>query len=419
MKILDRKNPFACGALSFLEDGQMAVSRKMLQYMGQSSWIRKMFEEGARLKAIHGNDKVYDFSLGNPNVYPPEIVHEELIRVAQESTPASHGYMPNAGYPWVRKKIADFINHEHNLDGNSSLSENHVIMTCGAAGGLNVVLKALLDPEDEVIVPSPYFVEYGFYIDNHGGVMKAVSTRPDFSLDIEVIQSAISPKTKAILINSPNNPTGRIYDEQSLQSLGALLTRMSAHFGKIIYLISDEPYRRIAFDYVKVPSILRIYPHSFVVTSYSKDLCLPGERIGFIAVNPLIEDAEEVIDSLILANRILGFVNAPALMQRLVARLQGVSIDPMVYQRKRDRLYNALSEIGYECVKPEGAFYLFPKTPIPDDVAFVKTLQEELVLTVPGTGFGCPGHMRIAYCVDDSTINGAIDGFARAFKKVS
>ncbi|MCX7822720.1 MAG: pyridoxal phosphate-dependent aminotransferase [Syntrophobacterales bacterium] len=395
----------------------MPVSQKMLQFMGRSSWIRKMFEEGARLKAIHGADKVYDFSLGNPNVYPPEIVYEELHRVVQESTPASHGYMPNAGYPWVREKIADFVSKDHNLSDKESLSPDHIVMTCGAAGGLNVVLKSILDPGDEVIVTAPYFVEYGFYIDNHGGVMRQVPTRPDFSLDIEAIENSISPKTKAVLINSPNNPTGRVYSEESLSILGNVLDRKSLQFGKVIYLISDEPYRRIVFDDLKVPSILKMYPHSFVVTSYSKDLCLPGERIGFIAVNPLMENVRDVIDSLILANRILGFVNAPALMQRLVARLQGVSVDPLVYQKKRDKLYNALIEIGYECVKPEGAFYLFPRTPISDDVTFVKMLQEELVLVVPGTGFGCPSHMRIAYCVDDSTIEGSIDGFARAFKR--
>ncbi|MEJ5301640.1 MAG: pyridoxal phosphate-dependent aminotransferase [Thermodesulforhabdaceae bacterium] len=396
----------------------MAIAQKMAQFMGRSSWIRKMFEEGARLKAIYGADKVYDFSLGNPNVYPPEIVHEELVKVAQESTGASHSYMPNAGYPWVREKIAEFLNSEHNLVGDETLSAEHIIMTCGAAGGLNVVLKALLDPEDEVIVPTPYFVEYGFYTDNHGGVMKAVPTRSDFTLDFETIEAAISPKTKAVLINSPNNPTGQVYNVESLIELGSLLSQKSALYGRTIYLISDEPYRRIVFDSITVPSILKVYPHSFVVTSYSKDLCLPGERIGFIAVNPKMENVQEVIDALILANRILGFVNAPALMQRLVAKLQGISVDPVIYQRKRDRLFNALVDIGYECVKPKGAFYLFPRTPVPDDVAFVRILQEERILAVPGTGFGCSGHMRIAYCVDDATIEGSIEGFARAFKRV-
>ena len=402
----------------------MAIAQKIAQFMGKSSWIRKMFEEGARLKALYGADKVYDFSLGNPNVYPPDIVHEELVRVAQESDGASHGYMPNAGYPWVREKIAEFLNREHNLVDSTGqiqglpLSADHIIMTCGAAGGLNVVLKALLDPEDEIIVPSPYFVEYGFYADNHGGVMKAVPTKPDFTLDIEAIEAAISPKTKAVLINSPNNPTGQVYDMKTLLELGELLNQKSDRYGRRIYLISDEPYRRIVFDNTEIPSILKVYSHSFIVTSYSKDLCLPGERIGFIAVNPKMENVREVIDALILANRILGFVNAPALMQRLVARLQGVSVDPTVYQRKRDRLFGVLSDIGYECVKPKGAFYLFPKTPIPDDVDFVRLLQEERILAVPGTGFGCPGHMRIAYCVDDATIEGSLEGFARAFKRV-
>ncbi|MBW1974983.1 MAG: pyridoxal phosphate-dependent aminotransferase [Deltaproteobacteria bacterium] len=391
----------------------MSISSKMAEFMERSSWIRKMFEEGAKLKAIYGSDKVCDFSLGNPNVYPPPQVHEELVRIAQESTGASHGYMPNAGYPEVRHTVANYLASEHGM----ALSEEEIIMTCGAAGGINVVLKAILNPGDEVIVPAPFFVEYGFYIDNHGGVIKSVPTNPDFTLSMDAIQDSITSSTKAVLINSPNNPTGQVYGQSELEQLADVLTQKSKAVGHTIYLISDEPYRRIVFDGIKVPSILKIYSESFVVTSYSKDLCLPGERIGYIVVNPEMSEKKKVIGALILANRILGFVNAPALMQRLVARLQGISIDAEVYRKKRDHLLQILSEIGYECVKPGGAFYLFPKSPISDDVKFVQMLQEELVLVVPGSGFGGPGHFRIAYCVDDETIERSAEGFRKAFKK--
>jgi len=391
----------------------MSISSKMAEFMERSSWIRKMFEEGAKLKAIYGSDKVCDFSLGNPNVYPPPQVHEELVRIAQESTGASHGYMPNAGYPEVRHTVANYLASEHGM----ALSEEEIIMTCGAAGGINVVLKAILNPGDEVIVPAPFFVEYGFYIDNHGGVIKSVPTNPDFTLSMDAIQDSITSSTKAVLINSPNNPTGQVYGQSELEQLADVLTQKSKAVGHTIYLISDEPYRRIVFDGIKVPSILKIYSESFVVTSYSKDLCLPGERIGYIVVNPEMSEKKKVVGALILANRILGFVNAPALMQRLVARLQGISIDAEVYRKKRDHLLQILSEIGYECVKPGGAFYLFPKSPISDDVKFVQMLQEELVLVVPGSGFGGPGHFRIAYCVDDETIERSAEGFRKAFKK--
>jgi len=391
----------------------MSISSKMAEFMERSSWIRKMFEEGAKLKAIYGSDKVCDFSLGNPNVYPPPQVHEELVRIAQESTGASHGYMPNAGYPEVRHTVANYLASEHGM----ALSEEEIIMTCGAAGGINVVLKAILNPGDEVIVPAPFFVEYGFYIDNHGGVIKSVPTNPDFTLSMDAIQDSITSSTKAVLINSPNNPTGQVYGQSELEQLADVLTQKSKAVGHTIYLISDEPYRRIVFDGIKVPSILKIYSESFVVTSYSKDLCLPGERIGYIVVNPEMSEKKKVVGALILANRILGFVNAPALMQRLVARLQGISIDAEVYRKKRDHLLQILSEIGYECVKPGGAFYLFPKSPISDDVKFVQMLQKELVLVVPGSGFGGPGHFRIAYCVDDETIERSAEGFRKAFKK--
>ena len=289
-------------------------------------------------------------------------------------------------------------------------------MTCGAAGGLNVILKALLDPGDEVITPSPFFVEYRFYADNHGGMLKTVATNPDFTLDLAAVADAITDKTKVVLINSPNNPTGQVYSEDSINQLGQLLKEKSHTFDRTIYLVSDEPYRKIIYDGIQVPSIFMAYRNSLIVTSYSKDISIPGERLGFVAVNPKAEFKSELIGALALTNRILGFVNAPALMQRVVACLQGESVDISQYAHKRALLCDGLAECGYEFIKPSGAFYLFPKAPTEDDVQFVKDLQQELILTVPGSGFGCPGHFRIAFCVNDQTIMNAMPGFKRAIK---
>jgi aspartate aminotransferase len=278
-------------------------------------------------------------------------------------------------------------------------------------------LKAIIGPGDEVITPAPYFVEYGFYVDNHGGTLKIAPTKSDFTLDLEAIQAAITPSTKAVLINSPNNPSGQIYAEESLLQLGALLTEEGRRLNRTLYLISDEPYRKIIFDGATVPSIFSCYQESMIVTSYSKDLSIPGERIGFLAVNPQATYKEDLLAGMALANRILGYVNAPALMQRAIQSLQGVSVDTTIYQKKRDLLCDGLSECGYEYIKPKGAFYLFPKSVVPDDVAFVKALQEELILTVPGSGFGTPGYFRIAFCVDDDTITRALPGFERVLKR--
>jgi len=337
-----------------------------------------------------------------------------LATLTLNPLPASRRfYSMNTGYPSVRQAVAEFLSSEQGV----AVTADEVIMTCGAAGALNVILKAVLDPDDEVITPAPYFVEYGFYVSNHGGTLKTVPTGSDFSLNIEAIGAAITPRTKAVLINSPNNPTGQIYSKESLLQLGVLLTEESSRSNHTLYLISDEPYRKIAFDGAKVPSIFACYAESMIVTSYSKDLSIPGERIGFLAVNPQATHKEELLAGMALANRILGYVNAPALMQRTVQSLQGESVDTTIYQKKRDLLCNGLSECGYEFVKPKGAFYLFPKTPLQDDVAFVKALQEELILTVPGSGFGAPGYFRIAFCVDDDTIKRALPGFARVLKR--
>lgn len=391
----------------------MAVARRMLDYMERSSWIRKMFEEGARLKKIHGEDKVFDFSLGNPNVPPPELVKQKLRELAARDEPGMHGYMPNAGLAETRQAVSAYLCTEYCV----SMAQDHIIATCGAAGGLNIILKALLDPGDEVLVPAPHFVEYGFYSENHGGTLKSVPTREDFTLDLDGLEQAIGPKTKVILINSPNNPTGQIYSEEEIKLLGELISRKNYELGHIIYLVSDEPYRRIVYDDCRVPCIFAHYENSLITTSYSKDLSLPGERIGFVAVNPSADEVQKVLGALTLANRILGFVNAPGLMQRLIVELQGICVDIGIYRRKRDRLVSSLKAFGYELVVPKGAFYLFPKSPLADDVQFVRLLQEENILAVPGSGFAGPGHFRLAYCVDDRTIEGALPGFERACAK--
>ncbi len=391
----------------------MAVSDKILGFMEKASWIRKMFEEGGRLKQIHGPDKVFDFSLGNPNQEPVKRVKDAIVEAASDSTPGVHGYMPNAGYPAVRQAVAQKINQDEGV----VITGDQIIMTTGAGGALNIILKTVLNPGDEIIVPSPFFVEYLFYPDNHGGKTVTVKTRDDFSLDLHAIEAAINPKTAAVLINSPNNPTGKVYSEEDIRGLGALLQNKSAEIGRTIVLISDEPYRGITYDGVKVPSIFKAYAASIVATSFSKDLSLPGERLGYAAVNPAMGDVAQVVDGLVLCNRILGYVNAPGLIQRAVKNVLRDQVDIGVYKRRRDTLYDALTSFGYECVKPEGAFYLFPKSPIADDVAFVGLLQQKLILTVPGRGFGGPGYFRIAYCVSDATIAGSLKGFEEAIKE--
>lgn len=393
----------------------MAISKKIKGFISQSSWIRKMFEEGVNLKKQYGADQVFDFSLGNPNIDPPASFKKHLNRIVGIDMPGRHAYMPNAGYPETRAAVAAYLSRNHEV----TLMADHIMMTCGAGGALNVILKTLLDAGDEVLTPAPFFVEYRFYADNAGGVLKTVRTMEDFSLDLEAMADAINDRTKVVLINSPNNPTGKVYDEASIRKLADLLREKSRAMGKVIYLVSDEPYSEIVYDGIQIPSILKAYAGSIIATSYSKSLSLPGERIGFIAVHPDIFDVDEVISGMVLCNRILGFVNAPALMQRVIAGIQGMRVDVVEYRRKRDLLCEGLAACGYEFHKPEGAFYLFPKSPIPDDVEFVRALQKRRILTVPGSGFGGPGHFRIAYCVDDKTIVNAMPGFAETLKEFS
>jgi len=394
----------------------MTIAKKVDAMIEKSSWIRKMFEDGARLKAENGAGNVFDFSLGNPNVKPPAIFRETLKEFVCSDEISDremyHGYMPNTGYPHVREAVAKFISREQNV----SLSGDDVIMTSGASGALNAIFKAILDPGDEVLTPRPYFVEYGSYVDNHGGVLKIAPTASDFHLDIDAMEAAITEKTKAVLINSPHNPTGQIYREEDLKQLGRLLAEKGKKWNKTIYLVSDEPYRKIVYKGASVPSIFLCYDETIMATSYSKDISIPGERIGFMAVNPKSRHREKLLAGLALTNRVLGFVNAPALMQRVVGAIQGASVDISVYAKKMDMLCDGLSDCGYEFTKPAGAFYLFPKSPIPDDVEFVARLQEELILTVPGTGFGGPGYFRIAFCVDDAVIANAMPGFKRALE---
>ena len=391
----------------------MTISKKVEEIMANSSFIRKMFEEGARLKAKHGPENVFDFSLGNPNLPPPPQFDEVINRLLKEKPKGMHGYMPQPGYPHVRANVAAYLSKEQGID----ITGNEIIMTCGAAGALNVILKAVLDPGDEVLSPIPCFVEYKFYTDNHGGVFKTVKTNEDFSLDIGAISEAITEKTKVVLINSPNNPTGQIYSKENLDALGELLVKKSQELKRIIYLVSDEPYRKIVYDDTEVPSIFSSYRDSVVATSYSKDISIPGERIGFVAINPDASCKSDLFEAMTLTNRILGFVNAPALMQRIVAELQGAQVDVSEYKKKRDLLCDGLAESGYTFFRPPGAFYLFPKAPIDDDVAFVNALQEELILVVPGSGFAGPGYFRISYCVDDETIVNAIPGFRKVMER--
>ena len=393
----------------------MAIAKKISGFIEKASWIRKMFEEGERLRKIHGADKVFDFTLGNPNLEPPKEFDEEFRRLAEHPIPGMHRYMSNAGYEETRKAIAAVLVEHSGLP----VTDGHVIMTCGASGALNVTLKTILNPGEEVIILTPYFVEYKFYIDNHGGVPREVWTdRETFQLDPSAIEAAINEKTRAIMICSPNNPTGVIYPAETLAKLGDMLRRKEKELNREIYLISDEPYARISYDGMEVPNMFRYVDNSVIITSHSKDLALPGERIGYLAANPLMKDVRQFIEGAVFANRILGFVNAPALMQRLVAKLQHSSVDVNEYKKKRDLLYDNLTDMGFRMVKPEGAFYLFPRSPIDDDIEFAKIALKHQILVVPGAGFGAPGYFRIAYCVDSSLIENSLPAWRKLAKEV-
>ncbi len=388
------------------------ISKKILGMMDSSSFIRKMFETGAKLKKEFGEENVYDFSLGNPAMDPPENFTNVLLEKAADHH--MHRYMPNAGYLNVREKVAAYIS----LEQKTTVTANNIVMTSGAGGALNTVLKTIINSGDKIIASIPCFMEYKFYCDNHGGELDLVDGLTDFNLDIKKIEAAITKKTAAVIINSPNNPSGRIYPKETISNLASMLKRKSKETGRTIYLISDEPYRKIVYDNLKVPSVMDAYKNSIVCTSYSKDLSIPGERIGWLAVNPEAEDFDNLINGIILCNRILGYVNAPALMQRTIAELQGVSVEIELYRKKRDLLAEKLAEFGYKFRIPEGTFYFFVEAPGGNDMKIVDLLKEERILVVPGRGFSLPGYFRIAYCVDDSVIEGSLTGFRKTAEKL-
>lgn len=393
----------------------MAIAENIKNALAGSSMIRKMFEEGINLKKQHGEDKVFDFSLGNPDVEPPPAFHKVFVNLAEKDEKGSHGYMPNAGYLFVREALAKKVCKEQNVNIDGS----HIVMSVGAAGGLTTVFKTICNPGDEVIVSRPYFMEYRAYTSNHGAKLVEVDAQEDFNLNISAIGAALNEKTAAVLINSPNNPTGRVYSASVLAELASLLTEHGKKTGRFPYLVSDEPYREIAYN-VDVPPFLSCYDESIVVTSYSKSLSLPGERIGFIAVNPAASGKDDLLNGLIYATRVLGFVNAPALMQRIVASLTDERVDVSIYARRRDAFIKVLNNAGIEYSNPQGAFYLFCKVPKSktgkeaDDKAFVEHLKKHLVLGVPGSSFGKSGWLRFAYCVDEKIINASQNAFKSA-----
>jgi aspartate aminotransferase len=391
----------------------MAISRQVKEKMAQGSFIRKMFEEGMQLKKIYGAANVFDLSIGNPIMEPPKEFSAEMLKIAQSPASGMHRYMENAGYADVREAVAAQLK----IDTEIKFTGNEVIMTCGTAGALNAVFKALLNPGEEIITFSPYFFEYDSFADNHQGIIKVIPSDENFVPKFDLFEAGISLKTKAVIINSPNNPTGCVYSEQTMQKLSDILRKKSKELKTQIYVISDDVYCRIAFDGIKVPRMVNYYADTVIVTSFSKDLALPGDRIGYAAVNPECTDCKDVVGGIIYGNRVLGFVNAPALLQHLVRNIQGVTISIEGYQKKRDFLYKNLTEMGFKIVKPQGAFYIFPKAPIADDLAFLNELKEFKVLAVPGTSFKAPGYFRIAYCLDDHTIEGCLEGFRKAAQK--
>lgn len=391
------------------------LSDEIANYVENSSLIRRMFEAGIELKKKYGANNVYDFSLGNPDLPSPPAVKEALLELAGNADkPFAFGYMPNAGYPETRKALSEKLTREQKVDIPSS----HVIATCGAAGGMNAFFRAVLSGGDEVICPNPYFVEYRFYVSNFGGTLKPVDSKKDFSLDVEAIENAMNEKTRAVIINSPNNPTGRIYPASELEKLAAALKRRSEMNGRTVYLVSDEPYRFLNFDGLDIPSAFNIYGASVIIGSFSKSLSLAGERIGYVAVNPALEGGSALVSALILTNRILGFVNAPASAQKIIEKCVMSEVDMNIYKRRRDMMAKVLADAGIRFTMPEGAFYFFPESPVPDEDVFVQALLAERILAVPGKAFGMKGYIRLAFCVDDASITNSAEGFKRAVEAV-
>ena len=386
------------------------IADKMTDYVKGSSVIRAMFEEGKRLADIYGPENVYDFSLGNPNVPAPQGVKQAIMDILnEEDSVMVHGYMSNSGYEDVRGKIADSLNRRFHTD----FTQENILMTVGAAGGLNVILKTLLNPGDEVIAFAPFFGEYRSYVANFDGKLVVVPANTvDFQLNLEAFEQAVTPKTKALIINNPNNPTGVVYSEETICRLSEILTKKQKEYKTDIYLISDEPYRELAYDGVEVPYLTKYYPNTIVGYSYSKSLSLPGERIGYLVMPQSLSDYDNIVQAASVANRILGYVNAPS------GRCVDTEVDITPYNRNREALYNGLLECGYECIKPQGAFYLFVKSPTEDEMKFVEACKKKNILIVPGSSFACPGYVRIAYCVAYETIVNAMPGFKEVYEEL-
>ncbi len=385
------------------------IADKMKALVKNSSAIRAMFEEGKIMAAKYGAENVYDFSLGNPNVPAPVQVKEAIIEEAEKEDPiVLHGYMSNAGYEDVRQAIAESINKKF----DTAFSAKNIIMTVGAAGGLNVILKTLLNPGDEVIAIAPYFGEYNSYVSNFDGKLVVVSPNTEtFQPNLTELEEKLTARTKAVIVNSPNNPTGVIYSEETIQEMAEILRKKQKEFGTDIYLISDEPYRELAYDGAEVPYLTKYYENAIIGYSFSKSLSLPGERIGYLVIPDEAADSEDVISAAGTATRILGYVNAPSLMQKAVAKCLDAQADVPYYDRNREDLYNGLKEMGFECIKPQGAFYLFMKSPVADEKVFCEAAKKQHILIVPGSSFACPGYVRIAYCVAHETIINSMPGF--------
>lgn len=383
------------------------ISREVEQSLKKSSWIRKLFDEGNRLKKIHGAEAVFDFSLGNPIVEPPSAFLNSLEEVQAEELAGHHRYIDNQGLISARDKVAEFLNERY----EATFSANTIIMTVGAGGGLNVVLKSILDPEDEVIVLTPFFVEYTYYISNHGGKVVYCPLAEDFSIDIVALEQAISKQTKAIIVNTPHNPTGTIFTQQNLDQLGDVLRTKEESYGTHIYMVYDDPYGQLVYD-VKPPDPFKAYERTILASSFSKDLGIAGERLGYIGLNQDTEHIDSLIPALVFSNRVLGFVNAPVYMQRVIAKMKDLTVETSEYRQRRDLMIEVLDDAGFVFEKPTGAFYIFPKTPIEDDVAFCQTAAQEFkLLIVPGSGFGRSGHFRLSYSVSIDQINRSKDVF--------
>lgn len=389
------------------------LSDEVKGFLSNSSMIRRMFEAGIELKRTCGEENVYDFSLGNPDLPPPPEIKTAMLEIAAESDqPFAFGYMPNAGENSVRAALAELVSCEQEVPVPAA----NIIVTCGAAGGINAFFRATLTPGDEVLCIAPYFVEYGFYAGNFGGVLKPVPANEDFSLNIDNIAAAITPKTRAIILNSPNNPTGKIYNKAELDAVARLLTDAGKKYGRMIYIVSDEPYRFLNYDGENVPSMFKVYDGTVVIGSFSKTLSLPGARIGYIAVNPALENCSELTGGLTLTNRTLGFVNAPVVAQKLIGKCINARIDLDIYRRRRNLMAQVLTDAGIEFTMPGGAFYFFPKSPVADERIFIDALLKERVLAVPGRGFGMPGYFRLAFCVSEKTIANSAPSFIKAVK---